>query len=132
MLVTISEVDGQGDDIFVVDRINLPWVYIRDRDKTRKMHYTRIFQVPTVKVTNYRHWLKSGQMGGITNHIALINDSKFIIFSTMTAEEEDAALTAIREHKRVKGGQKYSIRNEKHLNKLMLRWQSKGYVECKE
>lgn len=133
MLVSINEVDGnQSEEIYVIAKVHLPWVDVVSRSKLakrRRLHYTRLCALPTIKpIVEIRHWRKPGQMGGITNHVVVVGD-RFVIFSTMTDAEEEAALTAIRQREAVKGGQKYAIKNEKHLNKLMVRWQEKGYAE---
>ena len=134
MLVQLVEVDGAvGEELHVVATVNLPWVQVVSPDGlVRKMHHTRLRFLTPPKPALLHHWHKPGQMGGVTNHVVTDvrqGKSRFIIFSTMTEKEEEEALNLIQKGVHPKGGQTYPIKNEKHMSKLITRWQGKGYVK---
>lgn len=134
MLVQLVEVDGAvGEELHVVSTVNLPWVQVVSPDGlVRKMHHTRLCLPEARPASPLHHWHKPGQMGGVTNHVVTDvrqGKSRFIIFSTMTEKEEEEALNLIQKGVHPKGGQTYPIKNEKHMSKLITRWQGKGYVK---
>ena len=136
MLVQLVEVDGSiGEELHVVSTVNLPWVQVVNADGlVRKMHHTRLRFLTPPKPARLHHWHKPGPMGGVTNHVVTDagrgkGQAAFTIFSTMTEKEEEEALAAVLKGVHPKGGQTYPIKNEKHLSKLISRWQGKGYVK---